>query len=182
MIGPQTSANLVGGHGMSVDHVLAMAFDDPTMDDDLRVVLAAHEIVLGDEWADGRPRLGLVRVTEVDEGLEQRPRTEDAVGDVKKNWGTWRPIYYVGVGSICQSWGMADHFLAHGGVPLRSKQESNHSRQPRTYANNGPKKFFAFASQNTCREFGVMYNSRNLGRVSPEMEVVRSHLDIATAA
>ena len=32
--------------------MLAMAFDDPTMDDDLRTALAAHEIVLGDEWAD----------------------------------------------------------------------------------------------------------------------------------
>ena len=32
--------------------MLAMAFDDPTVDDDLRMALAAHEIVLGDEWAD----------------------------------------------------------------------------------------------------------------------------------
>jgi hypothetical protein len=40
---------LVGGYGTSVRHVLAMAFDDPTMDDDLRETLAAHEIVLGDE-------------------------------------------------------------------------------------------------------------------------------------
>jgi hypothetical protein len=28
MIGPQTSTKLVGGHGTSVNHVLAMAFDD----------------------------------------------------------------------------------------------------------------------------------------------------------
>ncbi len=47
-----------------------MAFDDPSVDADLRETLAAHEIVLGEEWADGRPRLGLVRVTEGDEGLE----------------------------------------------------------------------------------------------------------------
>jgi hypothetical protein len=32
--------------------MLAMALDDPTMDDDLRTALAAHEIVLGDDWAD----------------------------------------------------------------------------------------------------------------------------------
>jgi hypothetical protein len=29
-----------------------MAFDDPTMDDDLCRVLNAHEIVLGEEWTD----------------------------------------------------------------------------------------------------------------------------------
>jgi len=34
-INPQTSTKLVGGYGTSVDHVLAMAFDDPMMDDDL---------------------------------------------------------------------------------------------------------------------------------------------------
>ena len=33
-------------------HMLAMAFDDPTMDEDLRMALAAHEIVLEEEWAD----------------------------------------------------------------------------------------------------------------------------------
>jgi hypothetical protein len=32
--------------------MLAMALDDPTMDADLRDALAAHETVLGDEWAD----------------------------------------------------------------------------------------------------------------------------------
>ena len=52
MISPQTSAKLAGGYGTSVDHVLAMAFDDPSMDDDLCRVLNAHEIVLGEEWAD----------------------------------------------------------------------------------------------------------------------------------
>ncbi len=46
MISPQTSVKLVWGHGTSVDQGLAMAFDDPTMDDDLRTALAAHEIVL----------------------------------------------------------------------------------------------------------------------------------------
>jgi hypothetical protein len=29
-----------------------MAFDDPSMDDDLRRILNAHEVVLGGEWAD----------------------------------------------------------------------------------------------------------------------------------
>ena len=48
---------------------LTMAFDDPTMDDDLREVPAAHEIVLGEEWADGRPCLGVVCATEADDGL-----------------------------------------------------------------------------------------------------------------
>ena len=52
MIGPQTSTKLVGGHGTTMDHVLAMAFDDPTMDEDLRQVLRAHEIVLDGEWPD----------------------------------------------------------------------------------------------------------------------------------
>ena len=32
-------------------HLSTMAFDDPTMDDDLRAALDAHEIVL-EEWAD----------------------------------------------------------------------------------------------------------------------------------
>ena len=41
MICPQTSVKVVGRYGTAVDHVLAMAFDDPTMDDDLRQVLAA---------------------------------------------------------------------------------------------------------------------------------------------
>ena len=36
----------------SVDRVLAMAFDDPSMDDDLRRALNAHEIVLDEEWPD----------------------------------------------------------------------------------------------------------------------------------
>ena len=49
---PQTSVKVVGGYGTSVSHMLAMALDDPSMDDDLRAALAAHEIVLGDEWAD----------------------------------------------------------------------------------------------------------------------------------
>jgi hypothetical protein len=49
---PQTSAKLVGGYGTTVAHVLAMAFDDPSMDDDLCRTLNAHEIMLGEEWAD----------------------------------------------------------------------------------------------------------------------------------
>jgi len=49
---PQTGVKVVGGQVTSVFHMLAMAIDDPSMDDDLRQALAAHEIVLGDEWAD----------------------------------------------------------------------------------------------------------------------------------
>ncbi len=52
MITPQTSAKVVGGYGTAVDHVLAMAFNDPSMDDDLRRVLDAHEVVLDGEWPD----------------------------------------------------------------------------------------------------------------------------------
>ena len=38
---------MIGGFGTSVFHVLAMAFDDPTMtDEDLRAALAAQEILL----------------------------------------------------------------------------------------------------------------------------------------
>jgi hypothetical protein len=32
--------------------MLTMALDDPSMDDDLRAALAAHEIVIEEEWAD----------------------------------------------------------------------------------------------------------------------------------
>ena len=49
---PQTSAKVVGGYGTAVDHVLAMAFDDPSMDDDLCRALNAHEVVLDGEWPD----------------------------------------------------------------------------------------------------------------------------------
>jgi hypothetical protein len=52
MISPQTSVKLVGGYGTAVDHVLAMGFDDPWMDDDLRRALDAHEVVLDGEWPD----------------------------------------------------------------------------------------------------------------------------------
>ncbi len=52
IIGPQTSVKVVGGYGTAVDHVLAMAFDDPDMDDDLCRVLDAHEVVLNGEWSD----------------------------------------------------------------------------------------------------------------------------------
>jgi hypothetical protein len=52
LISPQTNVKLVGGCGTAVDHVLAMAFDDPSMDDDLRRVLNAHEVVLDGEWPD----------------------------------------------------------------------------------------------------------------------------------
>ena len=52
MIGPQSSAKMVGGYGTSVDHALAMAFDDPMMYQDLRETLATDEIVPGEEWPD----------------------------------------------------------------------------------------------------------------------------------
>jgi hypothetical protein len=52
MISPQTSAKVVSSCGTAVDHVLAMAFDDPCMDDDLRRTLNAHEVVLDEEWPD----------------------------------------------------------------------------------------------------------------------------------
>ncbi len=32
LISPQTSTKLVGSYGAAVDHVLAMAFDDPSME------------------------------------------------------------------------------------------------------------------------------------------------------
>ena len=52
VISPQTSVKVVGGYGTTVGHVLVMAFDDPSMDDDLCRVLAAHEVVLDEEWPD----------------------------------------------------------------------------------------------------------------------------------
>jgi len=52
MICPQTSVKVVGGCGTSVAHMLAMALDDPAIDVDLCEALAAHEVVLGEEWAD----------------------------------------------------------------------------------------------------------------------------------
>jgi hypothetical protein len=52
IISPQTNVKVVGGYGTAVDHVLAMGFDDPSMDDDLRRVLDAHEVVLDGKWPD----------------------------------------------------------------------------------------------------------------------------------
>ena len=52
LICPQTTVKVVGGRGTSVAHTLAMSFDDPSMDVDLRETLDAHEIVLEEEWAD----------------------------------------------------------------------------------------------------------------------------------
>ena len=51
-INPQASTKLVNGHATSVNRMLTVAFDDPTMDDDLRRVLSAHEVVLDSEWPD----------------------------------------------------------------------------------------------------------------------------------
>ena len=36
---------MVGGYGTTVNHVLAMAFDDPSMDDDLCRGLEAHKVM-----------------------------------------------------------------------------------------------------------------------------------------
>jgi len=47
MINPQTSVEVVGGYDTSVSHMLAMAFDDASMDADLCEALVAHEVVLG---------------------------------------------------------------------------------------------------------------------------------------
>jgi hypothetical protein len=52
LICSQIGVKLVGGYGTSVDHVLAMAFDDPSMDDDLRRTLNAHEVEVGGDWPD----------------------------------------------------------------------------------------------------------------------------------
>jgi hypothetical protein len=52
IISPQTSIKLVDGYGTAVDHVLAMAFDDPSMDCDLRRAVEAHEVVLDGDWPD----------------------------------------------------------------------------------------------------------------------------------
>ena len=52
LIDHQTSVKVVGGQVTSVHHILAMALDDPSMDEDLRKAVAAHEIVLEGEWAD----------------------------------------------------------------------------------------------------------------------------------
>ena len=43
---------IIAGYGTAVDHVLAMAFDDPSMDCGLRRALEAHEVVLGGDWPD----------------------------------------------------------------------------------------------------------------------------------
>ncbi len=52
VICPQTTLKVVDGYGTSVSHMLAMAFDDPTMDNDICQTLDAHEIVLDEEWMD----------------------------------------------------------------------------------------------------------------------------------
>ena len=54
MISPQTSSKLVGGHGTSIDRVLAMAFDDPTMDEDLAGPLTPTR----SSWAMSGPTFG----------------------------------------------------------------------------------------------------------------------------
>ncbi len=49
--------------------------------------------------------------------LSDWPRTGDTAADVKKNWGTWRPICHARGGRFYRSVGMLVHFLARGGVP-----------------------------------------------------------------
>jgi len=49
---PQTSVKVVGGRGTSVAHTLVMELDVPSMADDPRETLAAHEIEIEEEWAD----------------------------------------------------------------------------------------------------------------------------------
>jgi hypothetical protein len=56
LICPQTSVKVVGGCGTSVAHMLAMAFDDPSMDGDVRKTLAAHEIEIGERVGRRRVR------------------------------------------------------------------------------------------------------------------------------
>jgi hypothetical protein len=51
MISPQMTVKVVGGYCTSVSRMLAMAFGDASMDEDLHDALAAHEIVLGKGWA-----------------------------------------------------------------------------------------------------------------------------------
>ena len=89
----------------------------PLMDDDLRQTLASREIVIGEEWADRRPHLGVVCVTEGDEGLKQRLRTGDATGDVKKNLVTRWQMHNFRCCPKLLSEGKAVHFLARVGVP-----------------------------------------------------------------
>jgi hypothetical protein len=43
---------VAGGQVMSVHHMLAMAFQDPSMDEDLEETVAAHVIEIGEDWAD----------------------------------------------------------------------------------------------------------------------------------
>jgi hypothetical protein len=43
---------VVGDYGTAVDHVLGMAFDDPSMEEDLCRTLDTHEIVLDRKWPD----------------------------------------------------------------------------------------------------------------------------------
>ncbi len=47
MVSPQTSVKVVGGHDKSVEHTLAIAFDDVSMDVDLRETLATTRSSLG---------------------------------------------------------------------------------------------------------------------------------------
>jgi hypothetical protein len=55
-----------------VAHMLAMAFDDPSMDADLRATLATHEIMLGRSGPTAG--LGVVCATEGDGGLDDGHR------------------------------------------------------------------------------------------------------------
>ena len=70
MVYPQISVKVVAGYGTSVAHMPAMAFDTTSLDADLRKTMAAQVIVLGEEWANGRQRLGVVCATEGNDGSE----------------------------------------------------------------------------------------------------------------
>ncbi len=81
--------NRLGDYGTTVDHVLAMAFDDPTMDDDLRETLAGHEIVLGEEWPDIWRGRALARINPVPAADTRQPSTirQDAAGGFRARSG-----------------------------------------------------------------------------------------------
>ena len=76
----------------------------PSMDADLCEALVAHEVVLGEEWTDGRHRLGVVCVTEGDEGLEQRLQTPGPRQRVSRKLATQRLICHSRVGLNHHSW------------------------------------------------------------------------------
>ena len=58
------------------------------------------------------------------DGLEQRLRTGAAAADVKKNWGTWRPIHHAR-GNLCyHSWGLESISLPAEECPTAAHEGS----------------------------------------------------------